>query len=138
MKKLTVLALALVSTLANAEVVKILDAELPISHQASSSSYATFFINQQTGEGFARVTTTDFPASSDDVPSIIYSKTVKIENLMLMGDQVVYQGAEGNVDCGKMGVTRVFKKPTLLLSGNCSLKTKTTYGNKLEVFFTTK
>ena len=135
MKRLVILTLALASTLANAEVVKIVDATL--SHSGSTSTFSRFFMDQNSGEGYAQVATTYYPASSDDVPSIIFSKTVKIENLMLMGDQVVYRGTEGDVNCGTLGVSRIFKKPTLNLTGNCLFKTKTD-GNKLEVFFVTK
>ena len=135
MKKLTVLALALVSTLANAEIVKIADATL--SHSGSTSTFTRFFMDQNSGEGYAKIATTYYPASSDDVPTVIFSKTVKIENLMLMGDQVVYRGTEGDVNCGTLGVSRIFKKPTINLTGNCSFESKTA-GNKLEVFFVTK
>lgn len=137
MKRLAVLTLALVSTFANAEAIKVLDVTLPTPSHFSTSSFARFYMNQQTGEGFAKVSTTDYPASSDDAPTTIFSKTVKIENLMLMGDQMVFRGTEGDVDCGKMGVSRVFKRPTIILSGNCSLQTKTN-GNNLSVFFVTK
>ena len=138
MKRLAVLTLALVSTFANAETVKILDVTLDTpSYSSSTASFARFYMNQTTGEGFAKISTTNTPASSDDFPTTILNKTVKIENLMLMGDQMMFHGAEGNVDCGKMTVSRVFKKPTILLTGKCFLQTKTV-GNNLQVFFVTK
>lgn len=135
MKRLVILTLALVSTLANAEVVKIVDTTL--SHNGSTSTFSRFFMDQNSGEGYAQIATTYYPASSDEVPEVIFSKTVKIENLMLMGDQAVYRGTEGDVNCGTLTVSRIFKKPTLILTGNCSFKSNTV-GNKLEVFFVTK
>lgn len=52
----------------------------------------------------------------------VYSTTVKIEGLTTNGDEVIYQGPQGDVVCGKMGTGRVFKRPTFYLSGNCRLE----------------
>lgn len=52
----------------------------------------------------------------------IFSENVKIEGLTTNGNEVIYQGENGDVVCGRMGKSRVFKVPTLFLSGNCTLK----------------
>lgn len=54
--------------------------------------------------------------------STILSDRVKIDGMTMNGDEVIYQGQEGDVVCGKMGRSRVFRVPTFYLSGNCSLE----------------
>lgn len=59
------------------------------------------------------------------VPQIRYNTIltdkVKIEGMTMNGDDVIYQGTEGDVVCGKMGRSRVFRVPTFFLSGKCDL-----------------
>lgn len=80
-----------------------------------------------------------------DIPQMRYrtimSDKVKIEGMTMNGDEVIYQGAEGDVVCGKMKLSRVFKVPTFYLSGKCDLDGTVTYENgvkKLKVTFRTK
>lgn len=51
----------------------------------------------------------------------VFEDMVRVEGLSLVGDKVIYQGEEGEVDCGTLGVSRVFKVPTIYLTGNCKL-----------------
>ena len=51
----------------------------------------------------------------------ILSDKVKIEGMTMNGDDVIYQSAEGDVVCGTMGKSRVFRIPTFYLSGKCDL-----------------
>jgi hypothetical protein len=51
----------------------------------------------------------------------ILSDKVKIEGMTMNGNDVIYQGAEGDVVCGTMGTSRVFRIPTFYLSGKCDL-----------------
>lgn len=51
----------------------------------------------------------------------ILSDKVKIEGMTMNGDDVIYQSAEGDVVCGTMGKSRVFRVPTFYLSGKCDL-----------------
>lgn len=46
-----------------------------------------------------------------------FEKYVEIDGLSLEGDEVVYNG----VVCGKLGVTRVLKRPAILTTGNCQI-----------------
>lgn len=51
----------------------------------------------------------------------ILADKVKIEGITMNGDDVIYQGADGDVVCGSMGRSRVFRVPTFYLSGKCDL-----------------
>lgn len=51
----------------------------------------------------------------------VLTDKVKIEGMTMNGDDVIYQGAEGDVVCGTMGRSRVFRVPTFYLSGKCDL-----------------
>jgi hypothetical protein len=71
----------------------------------------------------------------------IFSDKVKIEGMTMNGDDVIYQDAEGDVVCGTMGRSRVFRVPTFYLSGKCDLVGKIMTQNvvqKLTVKFVTK
>lgn len=71
----------------------------------------------------------------------VFSDTVKIEGLTTNGDEVIYQGPEGDVLCGRMGTSRVLKRPTFYLSGKCQLEGKIYLENgqkKVVVKFKTK
>lgn len=41
--------------------------------------------------------------------------------MTMNGDDVIYQSAEGDVVCGTMGKSRVFRVPTFYLAGKCDL-----------------
>lgn len=71
----------------------------------------------------------------------ILSDKVKIEGMTMNGDDVIYQSAEGDVVCGTMGRSRVFRIPTFYLSGKCDLVGKIVNENgmnMLTVKFVTK
>ena len=169
MKKMIVIAMLAVASFANAAEVNLLAADIGYVDSFNSNVDARFYIDTDSGQGFAKVAVTESRIVYDNFPHpypgpvrcdpfgcypgphhrpmpttmtrTVFEKTVKIEGLMMMGKQVVYQGAEGNVDCGKMGVSRVFKKPTFFLSGNCNLDGRlisTHTGNKVIVNFKTK
>jgi hypothetical protein len=71
----------------------------------------------------------------------ILSDKVKIEGMTMNGNDVIYQSAMGDVVCGTMGRSRVFRIPTFYLSGKCDLVGKIFNENgvnKLSVKFITK
>jgi hypothetical protein len=71
----------------------------------------------------------------------ILSNRVKIEDMTMNGNDVIYQSAEGDIVCGTMGRSRVFRVPTFYLSGKCSLVGKIVNDNgvsTLSVKFITK
>ncbi|WP_408095716.1 hypothetical protein ACJVC5_11785 [Peredibacter sp. HCB2-198] len=154
MKKLIIVALALVASVAQAETVQILDVNLPMSRSFSTRAFTRFYMDTQTGEGFAKVTATEerytdmwpghygpggvyFPRTPQTFPVVIFEETIKIDNLMLMDGQIIYHGVNGDVNCGKMGVSRIFKRPTIFLSGKCDLDADLR-GTNLKVNFITK
>lgn len=137
MKKFALLALVLCTSVFATEV-SVLNVELPITPSYSNKALTSFHMDTKTGEGFAKVAVTvkyypntptppyfprreRFPDAYEPIPVVVYEETVKIDGLMLIGDQMIYHGAEGDVTCGKLGLSRVFKKPTLFLNGNCTL-----------------
>lgn len=71
----------------------------------------------------------------------VLADKVKIEGITMNGDDVIYQGDNGDVVCGTMGRSRVFRVPTFYLSGKCDLDGKVTVQNGQKVLvvkFTTK
>lgn len=71
----------------------------------------------------------------------ILTDKVKIEGMTMNGDDVIYQSANGDVVCGYMGKSRVFRVPTFYLSGKCDLVGKIVNvngANRLTVTFRTK
>lgn len=127
MKKLILAALALTSSTVFAGQVTVLEAKVRIVETSNQNATARFYMDQKTGQGYVKASVTErlygrHPNRDNESTTItVYSETVKVDGLVLMGDQAVYQGAEGNVVCGTMGVSRVFKVPTLYLSGDCAL-----------------
>jgi hypothetical protein len=157
MKKFMILALTLVTSIANAASVVVMEADLPLTTGMTLSN-TRFYMDTKTGEGFVKALVSEtrytwtgngwctldpynrcFPHHNQPMPTqvLVFSGLKKIDGLMLMGDQAVYHSAQGNIVCGTMGESRVLKVPTLYLSGNCSLSSKIT-GNKLTVTLTTK
>jgi hypothetical protein len=155
MKKFMILALALITSFANASSVVVMEAELPVTNGQNLVD-TRFFMDTKTGEGFVKAVVSEvrytwpnwcphdpygrcFPQDQRPMPTqvMIFNGSKKIDGLMLMGDQAVYQSAQGNIVCGTMGISRIFKVPTLYLSGNCSLSSKIS-GKKLTVTLTTK
>ena len=70
------------------------------------------------------------------VPQIRYNTILndkaKIEGMTMNGDDVIYQSAEGDVVCGKMGRSRILRVPTFFLSGKCDLEGTISYENGIK------
>ncbi len=146
MKKSLFAALVLASSMAQAAEVVVLEAELPVVARGREFASSKFQMDTKTGEGFVKTTVTEevtvwttetwctpqFCQSGPvarTVTNQIYSGSAKIANLVLMGDDAVYQGEEGNVVCGTMKPSRIFRVPTLYLSGKCKLETQVLRSN---------
>jgi hypothetical protein len=123
-----------VSTLSFAAEIQIVDEKLPVMDTFNSLVDTRFYVEPSTGEGFVKVLVGEtvyqnrtfpippyFPQGPAQYTRIVFQRKVKVDGLMLMGDQLMYHGTEGNVICGTMGESRVFRTPTLYLSGNCKL-----------------
>ncbi len=136
MKKFILAAFVLCTSVVFAAEVTVMNEPVQLMSSNFAMVDARFYMDQTTGEGFVKVTVTEermtygrgycdqfgrcYPQQMP-MPYVIFEESAKIEGLMLMDDKVIYQGAEGDIDCGKMGVSRVFKKPTIFLNGNCKL-----------------
>lgn len=156
MKKLIVSLLALSMSSAFAADIQIMDTELPLINASQSSATAKFQVDKTTGEGSVSVSVsemrwTDFGGGYDqwgrwypnrvNMPVVVFTGSEKVEGLTLMGDQVIYAGAEGDVNCGRLGQSSVLRRPTIFLTGNCKLTTKITgtWSNaRLQVIMKTK
>ena len=161
MKKFFIATLLLTSTiLAQAAEVTLVSTKLD-SILGSTNVLTKFQINTEMKEAFAEIKvdealTTYVPVCTvggypyptpicRTVPQMtirtIFAEKVKIEGMTMNGDEVIYQGQEGDVVCGKMGISRIFKKPTFFLSGKCSLQGDVQFVDgikKLTVKFITK
>lgn len=127
MKKLILATLALTASTVFASEVVVLDKDVRYYNDTHFQVGTRFYMDQESGQGYVKAFVSErrshYRGRGDFEISYypLLSETVKVEGLVLMGDQAVYQGAEGNVVCGTMGVSRVFKVPTLYLTGNCKL-----------------
>lgn len=156
MKKFIIAALVLCTSMVYAAEVTVMEENITGIDSFRSMVDARFHMDQKTGEGFVKVTVTEermvnggmfcdqwgrcYPRHMP-MPTVVFEDSAKIEGLMLMGDKVMYHGAEGDVDCGKMGVSRVFKRPTIYLNGNCKLSGRVSgnwHNSKVVVVLKTK
>ena len=149
MKKMILASLVLASTVfAQAAEVTILSTNIPPTRGLTRVE-TKFYIDTDMKEGFAkfmveeqyttyvricnggpgypgpRPTPRPYPGYCRTIPQTQYrtilTDKVKIEGMTMNGDDVIYQGAEGDVVCGTMGRSRVFRVPTFYLSGKCDL-----------------
>jgi hypothetical protein len=141
MKKFMLAAFVIVASVAQAAEVVVLEAELPVVARGREFATSKFHMDTKTGEGFVKTSVTEEvtvwttetwcnaqfcqsgPIARTSVNQVL-AETTKIANLVLMGNDAVYQGAEGNVVCGTLKPSRIFRVPTLYLSGNCKLETQ--------------
>lgn len=122
MKKFILAALALTASTVYAEQVVVMQTNVPVVNNGVSEVTTYFHMDRTTGQGYVAAKVVE-SAYYGDGPTYmsVFSDKVSVPGLVLMGDQAVYQGADGNVVCGTMGVSRVLRKPTFYLSGKCSL-----------------
>lgn len=153
--KTLALALMLISTSALANEVTLLVKTLPITRGLPSVS-SKFSIDTDMKEGFAKVLVTEqyieyvqrcngggYPTGPicttypETRYNTVLTEKVKIEGMTTNGDDVIYQGTEGDVLCGTMKLSRVFRVPTLYLTGKCVLESRIS-NNSVVVKFKTK
>ncbi len=73
----------------------------------------------------------------NETVTTILRKSAKVEGLYLEGDKLIFHG----VECGTYGVSRIFRIPTLYLSGKCdtSVRRSIVNGNNIvKVKFVTR
>lgn len=158
MKRFIFAALVIVSSIVNASETVVLEATLPIMSQGRAMADSKFYMDTKTGEGFVKASVAEerlvrwpSPICHYDqwgrcIPTYnyprteyvtVYADTVKVPGLMMNGDDAVFSAPEGNIVCGTIKPSRVFKVPTLYLSGNCKLVEKIS-NNKLTITLKTK
>lgn len=112
------------SSLVHAAEIKLVDENVWFWGSGFASLFTSFQMDKTTGQGFVSIVVYEepdylggrFPQRS---PRLAYSNRVKVEGLKLVNDKVIFESAEGAVECGTMGISRWTKKPVLRLSGNC-------------------
>ena len=141
MNKFIIIFMFVFSAIVNASDVVVLEETIPSIRSGRELINTSFYMNLKTGEGFAKTMVAEedyypypnrwcqngpygpyancFPGQRP--PRVIFSKTTKIDGLSLVDGKAIFNGAEGEVICGTMGASRIFKIPTLYLSGNCEL-----------------
>ncbi len=152
--KTLALALMLISTSALANEVTLLVKTLPITRGLPSVS-SKFSIDTEMKEGFAKVLVTEqyieyvqrcnggYPSGPicttypETRYNTVLTEKVKIEGMTTNGNDVIYQGTEGDVLCGTMKLSRVLRVPTLYLTGKCVLESRIS-NNSVVVKFKTK
>lgn len=141
MRIFLIAALLVASSFAGAAEVLLMERNVPVMGSSFNTwANARFHMDTTTGEGFVKVSVTEdrwimggnydsngrwYPRRMS-MPMTVFSDTVKVEGLMMMDKKVIYRGAEGDVECGTMGESRVLRIPTLYLNGNCSLSARLT------------
>lgn len=147
MKLLAFLFVLMTSTMAfSAETVRVVSDSIPNTPYYTRSD-AKFYMDQGSSLGYAQVEVTEemqvtrwetvcngpydprfphpgcrqYPRTYTEYRTI-YQHTELIPNLVLEGNKIVYNGEAGAVECGTLGESRVFRRPTLYLNGKCSLK----------------
>lgn len=144
--KTFLMSLLLVSTTAFAERVTVLD--IAADRIWSSDELLTkFHIDKMDGQGSASVTVirTTIDDFGDRGPHIrhytMLQKRGVINGLQLEGDQFIFKGTENDVNCGVLKPSRILKRPTLYLSGDCQLEAslvKVEGKNRIKVDLVTK
>lgn len=127
--KTFLMSLLLISTSAFAERITVLD--IAADRLWNSDDILTrFHIDKMDGQGSASVTVirTVMDDFGDRGPRVrqytMMQKRAVISGLQMEGDQFIFKGSENDVNCGTLKPSRIFKRPTLYLSGSCQLEAK--------------
>lgn len=133
MKKLTLAILVLCMSVAYAAEINLLEASYRSAHNYPTQINSRFVIDMDTYEAYVKVEAIEervisSGSSRSHLPHrmtvIVFNDQVKVAGLMLMGDKIIYHGESADIECGTMGVSRVFKRPTIHLNGNCRLSSQ--------------
>ena len=156
MKLMILVGLFSLTSMLYASEVTILESSLTRVQNSYQTVNTRFQVNQTTGQGFVEVTVLEnrytwnhhYPGPGrggrhphpmpQPVPTVIYQNKVAVEGLMLMGDKLIYRDVDKDVDCGTLGLSRIFKRPTIYLTGNCKLTGKVDRRRNLSVTLMTK
>lgn len=111
--------------------------EVAAKNVRGSQLTTRFEVNLEDGTAGGSMTSTRIISHGRHTRTIVRNFEALIPELSLNGDVLVLDSANGPVTCGTMGVTRVFKRPVLNLSGDCSLITRRVE-NKVQLVLVTK
>lgn len=155
MKKFILLSLVLTSFTAFAtEVITILDTRIAPSYEMHTTS-SKFYVDTKSGLGYAKVAVDEIqrevfpgPVRCDEfgcypdrqptqITRRVFSEQVMIAKLRLENKEMIYTTEDGEVNCGRLGTSRIFKIPTIYLSGKCVLRETLNY-DRLKVTLTIK
>lgn len=97
---------------------------VPTKKLVRSNLTTRFEVNLEDGTAGVSLTATRMVRRGRN--SQMTSKTFEatVPELSLVDKTLVLNSNGESVECGTMGVTRVFKRPVLLLNGNCDVITK--------------
>ncbi|MBT4791214.1 MAG: hypothetical protein HON90_06555 [Halobacteriovoraceae bacterium] len=151
MKYLLILSILLFSFLAQAETINVFTGDVSRTFGLIQTS-SKFFMNTTTTQGYVDVSVDEITYDHTDIghtvcnqfgchtngstpiPTIynLIQTRVLVENLKLVGKEMIYLGENGEVKCGNLGTSRVLRRPTLYLTGNCILRERI-QGNQVTV-----
>lgn len=149
MKLLAFLLVLMTSSMSfAAETVRVLEDQIPYTPNYTTAD-AKFYMDTDSNLGYAQVSVTEqyqvtywetichgpvdprYPhpvcrrvPRTETHYRTIYEHTELIPNLVLEDKTMVYHSANGAVECGTLGTSRVFRRPTLYLSGKCKLNSR--------------
>lgn len=140
MKFFLILSTLFVSIAAQAETITIYQDNVA-SRIGQLQAHSKFFMNTETNQGNVIVNITEnwfdytpggricdrwgcYPDIPNRTPRVrtLVRKTIPVEGLELVGNEMIYYSELGEVNCGTLGTSRVLRRPTLYLTGNCVLK----------------
>lgn len=126
MKKMIALVTILASMAVSASEIKVMKIDANKAGRGTLSTRFEVNLNDNTAGVSVRITKRN-PGKNHTTTSRSFEKIVA--DLRLNGD-ILELDVDGKVvNCGTMGVTRVFKLPTLKLSGNCDVVAKRVNGD---------
>ncbi len=141
MKNLVILILAFSSLNAFADITEIYQTRIARGYDLVQAD-AKFYMDQVTGQGYAKLNVTETyyryspPTSRCDqygchtvpghrIPTTrtILRETIEIEGLTITDNLITFSHNHKEINCGKLGRSRVLRRPTIYLTGNCKLNT---------------
>ncbi len=97
---------------------------IPKSKLVRSTLATRFEVNLQDGTAGVSLTATRVVKRHRGSMKRTKSFEVMVPELALVDKTLVFTTAGESIDCGIMSETRIFKRPVLLLNGNCDVITK--------------
>lgn len=97
---------------------------VPTKKLVRSTLTTRFEVNLEDGTAGVSLTASRMVRRGRDTHMRTKTFEAQVPELSLIDKTLVLNSNGETVECGTMGVTRVFKRPVLLLNGNCDVITK--------------